>query len=172
MKLRADASRKFHAAPGDQFFFTSRRRNTRFDCDWSSAVCSPDLGAAGTGRARGGRPPAERGRRLRRRKGVLAAPPREEAGDERGGGGRPGHVGRLPTRAAHGDRKSGGEGKSGDLGGRRIIKKKKKRDNVLCWPLRNEIRMSRVKGEYRAGGYMWQMIFTLYRSLESNVNVC
>src|SRR5688572_32645005 len=28
------------------FFFSSRRRHTRFDCDWSSDVCSSDLGAA------------------------------------------------------------------------------------------------------------------------------
>src|SRR2546430_2960943 len=53
------------------FFFSSRRRHTRFDCDWSSDVCSSDLiaervtaadgsigkllaaqeGAAGTGQA-------------------------------------------------------------------------------------------------------------------------
>src|SRR5256886_11570056 len=32
------------------FFFSSRRRHTRFDCDWSSDVCSSDLGyrSAGT----------------------------------------------------------------------------------------------------------------------------
>src|SRR2546430_7070742 len=33
------------------FFFSSRRRHTRFDCDWSSDVCSSDLvipGAVGT----------------------------------------------------------------------------------------------------------------------------
>src|SRR3989475_7523990 len=29
------------------FFFSSRRRHTRFDCDWSSDVCSSDLGADG-----------------------------------------------------------------------------------------------------------------------------
>src|SRR5688572_32757480 len=29
------------------FFFSSRRRHTRFDCDWSSDVCSSDL-ALGT----------------------------------------------------------------------------------------------------------------------------
>src|SRR5256886_5668613 len=31
------------------FFFSSRRRHTRFDCDWSSDVCSSDLllGAVG-----------------------------------------------------------------------------------------------------------------------------
>src|SRR3989475_10264550 len=27
----------------DLFFFSSRRRHTRFDCDWSSDVCSSDL---------------------------------------------------------------------------------------------------------------------------------
>src|SRR2546430_12151560 len=34
------------------FFFSSRRRHTRFDCDWSSDVCSSDL------RAESGRPGA------------------------------------------------------------------------------------------------------------------
>src|SRR5688572_26847281 len=29
------------------FFFSSRRRHTRFDCDWSSDVCSSDLFAVG-----------------------------------------------------------------------------------------------------------------------------
>src|SRR3989475_12436048 len=33
------------------FFFSSRRRHTRFDCDWSSDVCSSDL-LAGRGRQR------------------------------------------------------------------------------------------------------------------------
>src|SRR2546430_8475402 len=28
------------------FFFSSRRRHTRFDCDWSSDVCSSDLDSA------------------------------------------------------------------------------------------------------------------------------
>src|SRR5205085_5842199 len=27
----------------DSFFLSSRRRHTRFDCDWSSDVCSSDL---------------------------------------------------------------------------------------------------------------------------------
>src|SRR2546430_8931205 len=31
------------------FFFSSRRRHTRFDCDWSSDVCSSDLDAFGDG---------------------------------------------------------------------------------------------------------------------------
>src|SRR5688572_32726148 len=29
--------------PSMKFFFSSRRRHTRFDCDWSSDVCSSDL---------------------------------------------------------------------------------------------------------------------------------
>src|SRR2546430_9836256 len=29
------------------FFFSSRRRHTRFDCDWSSDVCSSDLERTG-----------------------------------------------------------------------------------------------------------------------------
>src|SRR3989344_5149676 len=29
------------------FIFSSRRRHTRLTCDWSSDVCSSDLGAAG-----------------------------------------------------------------------------------------------------------------------------
>src|SRR2546427_8308325 len=31
-------------ALSSMFFFSSRRRHTRFDCDWSSDVCSSDLG--------------------------------------------------------------------------------------------------------------------------------
>src|SRR5690606_33825265 len=42
------------------FFFSSRRRHTRFSRDWSSDVCSSDLGAAGRG-ARGGRGVRRRG---------------------------------------------------------------------------------------------------------------
>src|SRR2546427_4148630 len=51
------------------FFFSSRRRHTRFDCDWSSDVCSSDLSArGGAGRgvaARGGRCPRPPGRAQR-----------------------------------------------------------------------------------------------------------
>src|SRR2546430_7021670 len=35
------------------FFFSSRRRHTRFDCDWSSDVCSSDLPERVTGAALG-----------------------------------------------------------------------------------------------------------------------
>src|SRR5205085_8322084 len=34
------------------FFFSSRRRHTRFDCDWSSDVCSSDLGMNFAGAAK------------------------------------------------------------------------------------------------------------------------
>src|SRR3990167_11420387 len=38
-----------------ELFFSSRRRHTRFDCDWSSDVCSSDLARAhGDLRARPG----------------------------------------------------------------------------------------------------------------------
>src|SRR4030066_1870121 len=39
------------------FFFSSRRRHTRFKCDWSSDVCSSDLGGL---RDRGGDLPVRR----------------------------------------------------------------------------------------------------------------
>src|SRR2546430_13005369 len=61
------------------FFFSSRRRHTRFDCDWSSDVCSSDLGDRGRSacahrQPRGGgavrpaarRPPGDADRRPRR----------------------------------------------------------------------------------------------------------
>src|SRR2546430_13596827 len=37
-KRSRDLVRRLHV-----FFFASRRRHTRFDCDWSSDVCSSDL---------------------------------------------------------------------------------------------------------------------------------
>src|SRR3989475_8275320 len=42
------------------FFFSSRRRHTRFDCDWSSDVCSSDLRSNWRGGPRGGRRGADR----------------------------------------------------------------------------------------------------------------
>src|SRR2546430_16160248 len=97
------------------FFFSSRRRHTRFDCDWSSDVCSSDL---------------LRQRPLRSGFPGNIAPQRAlakmEALPEVA------QWARIDVAAATGilasgrDRKSGVEGKSVDLGGRRIIKKKKK----------------------------------------------
>src|SRR5688572_1559367 len=50
------------------FFFSSRRRHTSFDCDWSSDVCSSDLDArARVGVAAGLAPLHGRPRRHRRR---------------------------------------------------------------------------------------------------------
>src|SRR2546430_6600235 len=43
------------------FFFSSRRRHTRFDCDWSSDVCSSDLPVC---RAFSGKLPSPLGRGL------------------------------------------------------------------------------------------------------------
>src|SRR5256886_7086857 len=34
---------RWQTSRGVFFFFSSRRRHTRFDCDWSSDVCSSDL---------------------------------------------------------------------------------------------------------------------------------
>src|SRR3712207_9360534 len=91
------------------FFFSSRRRHTRYWRDWSSDVCSSDL---------------EHGRVRVWDAVVLGAVLGDELRPARGGGARPGgDVGRVAGGAGE-DRKSVVEGKSGDLGGRRIIKKK------------------------------------------------
>src|SRR5256886_1655700 len=39
-ELNAEQAKEMRAAV--DFFFSSRRRHTRFDCDWSSDVCSSD----------------------------------------------------------------------------------------------------------------------------------
>src|SRR5256886_2207456 len=72
------------------FFFSSRRRHTRFDCDWSSDVCSSDLepcDGAGGGRLRsrtdGPRAPPRGGRRRRLRAGRGAPGPRAGRGGRR-----------------------------------------------------------------------------------------
>src|SRR2546430_16794518 len=86
-------------------FFSSRRRHTIFDCDWSSDVCSSDLAVAPTTRNAtplSGRRATHGARgcnRLRARQTSTRVPPLRS--EERR------------------------EGKSVDLGGRRIIKKKK-----------------------------------------------
>src|SRR2546430_6257994 len=45
---RGRARRGEARRPGTRvcFFFSSRRRHTRFDCDWSSDVCSSDLASS------------------------------------------------------------------------------------------------------------------------------
>src|SRR2546430_8547535 len=47
MSARADDL----SEPCRVFFFSSRRRHTRFDCDWSSDVCSSDLAVPADGYA-------------------------------------------------------------------------------------------------------------------------
>src|SRR3712207_7054710 len=89
------------------FFFSSRRRHTRYWRDWSSDVCSSDLTHAlveGTYLSR-----ALRTHYMR----VYARAMTPIGGDA------------PPQRR---DRERGGEGKRGELGGRRIIKKKNKKD--------------------------------------------
>src|SRR2546429_4833074 len=87
------------------FFFSSRRRHTRCSRDWSSDVCSSDLWHSYSD--------SHPCRRCDRWSwgGIQDCPK---------GSGR-------PLRASEQDRKSVGKGKGVDLGGRRIIKKKKKR---------------------------------------------
>src|SRR2546430_10314906 len=48
-----------------RFFFSSRRRHTRFDCDWSSDVCSSDLAPNVSMVNAGPLPPESRTRGLR-----------------------------------------------------------------------------------------------------------
>src|SRR5256886_4945803 len=40
---RLDRDPELRTVGDGVFFFSSRRRHTRFDCDWSSDVCSSDL---------------------------------------------------------------------------------------------------------------------------------
>src|SRR5256885_16142782 len=93
------------------FFFSSRRRHTRLQGDWSSDVCSSDLERTVAYESAG---PAARKRK--HTNWVDAA-----TGSACRGGRQP------PRRSCFSDRKRGGEGKRGDFGGRRIIKKKKKK---------------------------------------------
>src|SRR6266481_1690863 len=57
------------------FFFSSRRRHTRWNCDWSSDVCSSDLGRYRTLRAEVEAARMARGRGGRRGRSVVEAEP-------------------------------------------------------------------------------------------------
>src|SRR5256885_16833029 len=98
------------------FFFSSRRRHTRLQGDWSSDVCSSDL-------SRGDERVEDVGRRARgtERRDNLGAPHHADARSE--------------------ERR---EGKSVDLGGRRIIKKKKKSGKYEDGDDRLEVRAERA----------------------------
>src|SRR2546430_11504948 len=67
------------------FFFSSRRRHTRFDCDWSSDVCSSDLGAQlGSPPAAGLRLAVATGQRRLGRGGVAIGAGERQAVDHAG----------------------------------------------------------------------------------------
>src|SRR5260221_13306207 len=101
------------------FFFSSRRRHTRSLCDWSSDVCSSDLEIAGPEpvqiemAARGPKKYYELHRRLSE----------QDARAHLAGRSTRGATLRYPGGMRSEERRVG---KGVDLGGRRIIKKKKK----------------------------------------------
>src|SRR5690625_7570797 len=71
------------------FFFSSRRRHTRWPRDWSSDVCSSDLGAIrrGRGSTRTISPGASPGQRCRRRHRLGGRSEERRVGKECRGGG-------------------------------------------------------------------------------------
>src|SRR3989475_2397209 len=104
-----------------RFFFSSRRRHTRFDCDWSSDVCSSDLrelvrhaqhavGVRPQGASRAARldPEGQRGRgpHGRSRCRAVRGPRSVRLRDDRGGAGQRNHLARV-----------GGAGRARRLGG-------------------------------------------------------
>src|SRR5256885_15748170 len=93
------------------WFFTSRRRHRILQGDWSSVVGSSDVSPFQF------RPALDGSDGAARALGAVGEPP----GEDRGCGRR---EGLQPGEGRRGDRKSVVKGKSVDLGGRRIIKKK------------------------------------------------
>src|SRR2546430_6445737 len=103
------------------FFFSSRRRHTRFDCDWSSDVCSSDLLPESDEEARDTTAAVD----STKAKSAKAASAVSVRIDRAGLSQRILALG-MPVRRSEERR----VGKGVDLGGRRIIKKKKKRYNA------------------------------------------
>src|SRR5262249_58418257 len=102
------------------FFFSSRRRHTRLVSDWSSDVCSSDLGAGPARQAGPGHGAGQRRHASVRPAGAtrtVASAARCQQRTVAGGGGR-----RPGT-----DRKSGVEGKRGERGGGREAEENKER---------------------------------------------
>src|SRR5689334_25346985 len=96
------------------FFFSSRRRHTRWNCDWSSDVCSSDLDASGIERERAsGEEPHHAAREVCVVMRVERLFARQQSDSVLV------FIERSEERRV---------GKSVDLGGRRIIKKKKRKD--------------------------------------------
>src|SRR5256885_6932313 len=100
------------------FFFSSRRRHTRLQGDWSSDVCSSDLWQPPPPRA----PACGLGLPGCRLSGSLPTEPDARTGTAAGDCDQGGPVDRSDRRSE--ERRVG---KSVDLGGRRIIKKKKRK---------------------------------------------
>src|SRR5256886_10653308 len=101
------------------FFFSSRRRHTRFDCDWSSDVCSSDLLGPNectfadnilVGGGSGALVDVGRGTNLHWQGNIVFA----------------GTGGDMPSSGFRGAGERGVGGEGGDLGGARTLKKKKK----------------------------------------------
>src|SRR5260370_3131574 len=104
------------------FFFSSRRRHTRFKCDWSSDVCSSDLTVVDRGPLRGDPSARLRNRRVVRhfsRRDAAQLRAAEEGGRDRS------RATRAKTRdhrrgtRRRGERKEAVEGKRGGVRGRR-----------------------------------------------------
>src|SRR5688572_33404738 len=107
------------------FFFSSRRRHTRFDCDWSSDVCSSDL-------------PRFHLTRMKKDDGARYFGPFAHSGSLRA------TLDWLHRKLGRSEERR--EGKSVDLGGRRIIKKKKQQKHestVYCEISKHGIREDR-----------------------------
>src|SRR2546430_12744558 len=68
----------YHSLSDFFFFFSSRRRHTRFDCDWSSDVCSSDLRLPAAPARPAPRDPQARARAALRRRAHFAAAGRSE----------------------------------------------------------------------------------------------
>src|SRR5690606_40312393 len=96
------------------FFFSSRRRHTRFSRDWSSDVCSSDLGGGGAeterqadsapAAVRSATPVRKRKRRRKRRRGVFVRD--AEAGASGAPSGRPPNGARSEERRAGKERRT------------------------------------------------------------------
>src|SRR5256886_5236877 len=102
------------------FFFSSRRRHTRFDCDWSSDVCSSDLSRFSLDGDAGHASVTAPRLLLETRRVYLARTPDLY----RGGGGV--HRARRRSRSRSGERRVGEEGRS--WGAPYHLKKKKKKE--------------------------------------------
>src|SRR5260370_23214341 len=95
------------------FFFSSRRRHTRFKCDWSSDVCSSDLSSAWT---RDSPPPAVREENIDVR--LAAASPWSKRRNETAERALPTNV--TARGYSYRERESRGVGKRGGSGGRPV----------------------------------------------------